>query len=133
MNNRGLFLALSACLIFLVSISLMQSYVIEENNYFLGEFLKAKTKITNYELILGEIVQGCDWDSALLDCVDNNSDLLLTAMNSSGNISCSADNFFSITNGVESKINCVEEILIGEKIFDLEVSKEVIIERVDFS
>jgi hypothetical protein len=133
MNKRGLFLGLSACLIFLVGISLMQNYVIEENNNFSGEFLKAKAKITNYEIVLSEIVQDCNWKTNLLNCADTNSDLLLTQMNSSGKIICSAEPFSSISEGIRTKINCSEELVNIEKVFTLDVNKEVIIQKIEAS
>ena len=132
--KKGFVITLVSLSVFIIAILLLGSINTNqiENNY-AQEFINAKLKLTNYELLLNQVSQDCNW--MLPDtntCIDNYSDLILTSLKLDiFPLTCSNTKFVMDDKNATSIITCEETITTDKDLFTLNISKTVQIRKLD--
>ena len=128
MNKRGFMFILIALAIFVIAITATSK---DTQNYtdYSNEFVKINNIISNYEIVLQTRVQDCNWinTTTIKDCIDSNSDLILSKLSPS--LTCTIESFQVSTPNATSKLACNEQISIGDKEFEIDLNKNIILEK----
>lgn len=130
---KGFATIMVAASVFLVAILLLSSTV---SNYvsYNSNFSEMKTRISNYEIVMVQMAQDCDWEKSPIEinnCINTNLQNSKSILNIPYG-SCSVQEYSSDkdTNTAKSKIFCQVEINLGEEgYFKLDLNKDTIVKK----
>ena len=132
--KKGFVITLVSLSVFIIAILLLGSINTNqiENNY-AQEFINAKLKLTNYELLLNQVSQDCNWTLPDTNtCIDTYSDSILTSLKLDiFPLTCSNTKFVMDDKNATSIITCEETITTDKDLFTLNISKTVQIRKLD--
>jgi hypothetical protein len=128
-NRKGFMFILIALAIFIVAITVITRNTQSPVDYS-NEFVKINNTISNYEIILQARVQDCNWidTTTIQNCIDSNSTLILSKLNNNS-LTCTAQNFTINHTTATSKLNCREQINITTNEFEIDLNKNIILEK----
>ena len=111
--NKGFATILVAASVFVIAILLLSNNPIENVSYN-PNFSELKVRISNYEIIMLEVAQDCNWDkseSEINNCLNNKSQDLLPALNMPyTNCTIIDYDISTTTNSAMTQIDCLIEI-----------------------
>jgi hypothetical protein len=128
-NRKGFMFILIALAIFIVAITVITRNTQSPVDYS-NEFVKINNTISNYEIILQARVQDCNWidTTTIQNCIDSNSTLILSKLNNNS-LTCTAQTFTINPTTATSKLNCREQINITTNEFEIDLNKNIILEK----
>ncbi|MDD3084163.1 MAG: hypothetical protein PHP82_04010 [Candidatus ainarchaeum sp.] len=133
MNKKGIMTILISISIFIVSITMLSgNYYYNERIDFSQQIIEAKIKITNYEMVLNQSIQDCNWDkpkTEILNCIQENSIELEEKIFENSNLNCNNVNYNLIGNTASGMIICNKTINIKETVFIMDLNKNIILEK----
>ncbi len=129
MKQKGFMLALTALTIFIISLTVLGSTQTNVPVDFSDEFIKIKTKITNYEVVLQQIALDCDWETNIENCLDENSQILISKLELNKIINCESSNFLIDGETATTTLTCAEFVDLNGNEFEVELSKEIKIKK----
>jgi len=110
---KGFATIMVAASVFVIAILLLSNNPVENVSY-IPNFSELKVRISNYEIVMLEAAQDCNWIKSVTEintCLNENSQNLLPALNMPYT-KCTFDNYDAskVTNSAITTINCLIEI-----------------------
>ncbi len=133
MNKKGFATVLVGISIFFVTIIMLSSnYYQEERIDYSQIIIDSKIKITNYEIVLNQAIQDCNWqkpNNEIQNCVNLKANNLKQEIFDEMNKCEQEDFIFNDINSLIGKINCHNDININKTFFSIDLNKNIILKR----
>jgi len=132
--NKGFVITLVSLSVFIIAILLLGNInngQIDTN--YSQEFLDAKIKITNYELLLNQVAQDCNWTQIdVNECINTNSIKIINSLElNTFPLTCTNTVFLKNGDSFKTTVNCNEELITDQTLFTLNITKPIIVKKLN--